>query len=269
MPFTTVNNHKLHYTDSVTTEASSSTPTLIFVHGLGSTQNYFYPIFYSIHGKYRCIAFDNYGAGRSRLDPQDTEISIPSMAADVLGLMDVLSVDKAVVIGYSMGGMVLTHLAATSPHRITAGICIGPVHPTPAVAEVFKQRIPLVHDGGMEAMANTIPFAAMGRTATPLQKSFVREMIMAQEADGYIANCRAIQKASPPSYANVQCPMLIIAGDEDKSAPVSACKEIFEKLGTSQEQKEMKIMEGIGHWYCVESGDEVESYITAFLKQLH
>lgn len=269
MPFITVNNHRLHYTDSNTTDISSSTPTLIFVHGLGSTQNYFYPIFYSIHGKYRCIAFDNYGAGRSKLDPNDANTSIPSIAADVLALMDARSVEKAVVIGYSMGGMVPTYLAATSPDRITAGICIGPVHPTSAVAEIFRKRIPLVQEGGMEAMANAIPFAAMGRTATPLQKSFAREMIMAQEADGYIANCRAIETASPPAYADVKCPILIIAGDEDKSAPVSGCKEIFQSLGTSQEQKDMKVMEGIGHWHCVEAGDEVESYIKAFLTRLH
>ena len=120
----------------------------------------------------------------------------------------------------------------------------------------------------MEAMANTIPFGATGPTATPLQKSFIREMIMAQDAEGYIANCRAIEAASPPKYADVECPMLIIAGSADKSAPVSGCKEIFESLGTEAGLKHLEVMEEIGHWHCVEDGDEVESHIKKFLKQL-
>jgi pimeloyl-ACP methyl ester carboxylesterase len=46
MPFATVNNHRLHYTDIAPSSSTQSSPhTLIFVHGLGSTQNYYFPIF--------------------------------------------------------------------------------------------------------------------------------------------------------------------------------------------------------------------------------
>jgi hypothetical protein len=41
-------------------------------------------------------------------------------------------------------------------------------------------------------MANTIPDAATGSRATPLHRAFVREMLMAQDVEGYVANCRAI-----------------------------------------------------------------------------
>jgi hypothetical protein len=44
----------------------------------------------------------------------------------------------------------------------------------------------------MEAMANTIPGAATGSKATPLHRAFIREMLMAQEVEGYVANCQAI-----------------------------------------------------------------------------
>jgi pimeloyl-ACP methyl ester carboxylesterase len=145
MPFATVNSHALHYTDIAPSENKPSPITLIFVHGLGSTQNYYFPIFPYL-ASYRCIIFDNYGAGRSKYTT-GTETSIPSIAKDVLGLLDHLKVDKAVVIGYSMGGMVPTYLASTSPDRVVAGICIGPVHPSEAVANVFKQRIPTVQKG--------------------------------------------------------------------------------------------------------------------------
>lgn len=43
-------------------------------------------------------------------------------------------------------------------------------------------------------MANTIPNAATGSKATPLHRAFIREMLMAQDVEGYVANCRAIGK---------------------------------------------------------------------------
>jgi pimeloyl-ACP methyl ester carboxylesterase len=188
MPFITVNGKRLHYADTKP-EAPDATYTIIFVHGLGSTQNYFFPILPNLTD-YRCITFDNYGAGRSKFDSQSH--SIETIGQDVLGILDHLKVSKAVVVGYSMGGMLPTYLAATVPERVVAAVCVGPVNPSPAVAEVFQKRIPAVREGGMEAMADTIPAAATGSRATPLHRAFVREMLMAQEVEGYVANCRAI-----------------------------------------------------------------------------
>jgi len=146
MPFATINGHSLHYTDIAPSEPAPQ--TIIFVHGLGSTQNYYHPIIHPYLSSFRCIVFDNYGAGRSSYDEAvQQETSIPLIAKDVLGLLDHLRVSKAVVVGYSMGGMVPTYLASTAPERVVAAVCIGPVHPSEAVANVFKQRVPVVLKG--------------------------------------------------------------------------------------------------------------------------
>jgi pimeloyl-ACP methyl ester carboxylesterase len=144
MPFISVHGKKLHYADTKpdapSAAAAAAAHTIVFVHGLGSTQNYLAAC------EYRCITFDNYGAGRSGFDRRE-EHSIESIGRDVVGLLDALHVARAVVVGYSMGGMLPTSLASTVPDRVVAGVCIGPVHPTDAVAELFKQRIPAVRDG--------------------------------------------------------------------------------------------------------------------------
>jgi pimeloyl-ACP methyl ester carboxylesterase len=156
MPFITVNGKRLHYSDtkpsdsgdSSTTTTTTTTTTIIFVHGLGSTQNYFFPILPYL-ADYRCITFDNYGAGRSKYDPDVfADHSVESIGLDVLAILDRLAiVQKVVVVGYSMGGMLPTYLAATASERVKAGVCIGPVHPSGAVAEVFKKRVPAVREG--------------------------------------------------------------------------------------------------------------------------
>jgi pimeloyl-ACP methyl ester carboxylesterase len=261
MPFITVNNHNLHYTDT----PSSSTPkgTIIFIHGLGSTQNYFTPILPHL-SSYRCITFDNYGAGRSALNTPPGEHSIATIGIDVLSILDRLcgNDSKAIVVGYSMGGMVPTHLAASAPSRVQAAICIGPVHPSPAVADVFKQRIPKVRQEGMDAMANTIPNAATGPKTGALAKAFIREMLLAQSVEGYVLNCKAIEEAVPPKYADVKVPVLIIAGSEDKSAPVKGCEYILNELGS--EDKKLEVIEGLGHWHCVEAPEKVGGLVQSF-----
>ncbi|KAL6252625.1 hypothetical protein RBB50_000344 [Rhinocladiella similis] len=267
MPFATINSHELHYTDIAPSSGSAaSAVTLLFVHGLGSTQNYYFPIF-SYLTSFRCIIFDNYGAGRSKYVP-GTETSVAAIAKDVTGLLDHLKVEKAVVIGYSMGGMVPSFLAATCPDRVVAGICIGPVHPNEVVANVFKQRIPIVQKEGMEAMANMIPNTATGPNATATQKGFIREMLMAQDPEGYCANCKAIETATPPNYAAVKCPVLIIAGEVDKSAPLAWCQTIFNRLGTDEKMKRLEVLKDVGHWHCVEAPDEVGPLVRAFCEEL-
>lgn len=117
-------------------------------------------------------------------------------------------------------------------------------------------------------MANTIPNGATGSKATATQKGFIREMLMAQDPAGYIANCRAIELATPPEYSKVKCPLLIIAGDEDKSAPLAGCEKIFGQLGTESERKRLAVLKGVGHWHCVEAPDEVGPLVHEFCQQI-
>lgn len=148
MPFAKIDGRDLHYADTPPTVAGAGVP-VVLVHGLGSTQNYYGPILpYLSH--HRCVRFDNYAAGRSKYYSElYPETSIYQIAEDVIGLMDYLNIPQAVVVGYSMGGMVPTTIAASKKGkgRIVGGVCIGPVHPTPEVAAIFTKRVQTVREG--------------------------------------------------------------------------------------------------------------------------
>lgn len=102
----------------------------------------------------------------------------------------------------------------------------------------------------MEPIANTVPYAALGSKASPLAKSFVRELLLSQDAAGYCSNCRVIINAQRPEYGKIAVPVLILAGDEDKSAPLEGCKRMYEEIGTGE--KKIEVMQGVGHWHCIE-----------------
>ena len=161
-----------------------------------------------------------------------------------------------------MLSIVAAHLAAERSDRFVAAVLIGPVYPNPSVVPVFEKRIQTVETEGMEPMANTIPNAAVGSQTSPVVKSFIRELLLGQDPAGYCSNCRVIVNAKPPDYSKIAVPVLILAGDEDKSAPLEGCQKMFEEIGTGE--KKLEIMKGEGHWHALEAFEQVGQHILSF-----
>jgi len=252
MPYLTVGPKRIHYTTFAPAGSSATPPdhTFLFHHGLGSSQNFFLPVIPALQAaNIRCIAYDASGAGRS--PPTGGSQSISSLAADAIGVLDGLGVQQAVVVGHSMGGLVAAQLAAEHGTRVAATVWIGPVRPSAAVAAVFAGRVALVQrEGGVEPLANDVPWAATAAAASPLVRAFVRELLLAQRPAGYVAHCEAIRDADVPPYADIKCPVLILAGEEDRSASMEGCRAMFEELRTKK--KDLVVLPGVGHWHCIE-----------------
>lgn len=213
---------------------------------------------------YRCVCHDTTG---SALSPYtQIEQTVHSLASDVIALMDELKIKKAVFAGHSMSGITGPELAAEWPERITSLILVGPVWPSAEAAPMFEDRIKKVGEGGMESLADTIPYAAVGSQARRVHHAFIRELVLGMDPAGYISLCEVIAHAyeAPPKYGQVQQPTLIIAGEEDKSAPMAGCNKILEALGSKQ--KKITVMQGVGHWHCIEAPEEVGTLMVDFLK---
>ena len=112
-------------------------------------------------------------------------------------------------------------------------------------------------------MADTIPTGATGSRATPLQQAFIRQLLLAQNPRGYQSMCKVVGGAQVPDYASIQIPTLLIAGDEDKSAPLAGCEEIQKRIGC--EGKQFKVVEKMGHWHCIEAPDVMIESIGKFV----
>lgn len=117
----------------------------------------------------------------------------------------------------------------------------------------------------MEAMANTMPTGATGSNSTPLQHAFIRTLLLSQKPEGYCSMCKVIGGASPPDYASIKMPTLMVAADEDKSAPLANCKEIFEETGGP---KSMEVLKGVGHWFCIEDHERVALLVGDFVEKV-
>lgn len=114
-------------------------------------------------------------------------------------------------------------------------------------------------------MANTIPTAATGSKPGSLVAGFIRELLLGQDKYGYLSNCRLIANATRPRYEIVECPVLLLAGEEDKSAPLDSSKKMFEEFGTAGSNKRLEVLSGVGHWHCIEAPVAVADKIVEFL----
>ena len=102
---------------------------IILVHGFASNKNvnWVYPTWVSELRKSgrRVIALDNRGHGESAKLYDPAQYSIPTMAGDVLALMDHLGIPQADIMGYSMGGRMTAWLGLNEPQRLRSAILGG------------------------------------------------------------------------------------------------------------------------------------------------
>ena len=97
-------------------EEQGSGPPLLLVPGLGADTRLFGGVTAALAATCRVIVFDPRGGGRSDAPPGP--YSIEQMADDAAGLLDALHVERATVVGYSMGGRIALGLALDHPSRV-------------------------------------------------------------------------------------------------------------------------------------------------------
>lgn len=101
-------------------EERGAGPAFIFIPGLVGLLNAWELQLAHFSQRFRCIAFDHRGTGDS--DKPLDSYSTRAIADDVIGLMDTLGIEKAIVAGTSTGGCVLQNLCIDRPQRLRAAI---------------------------------------------------------------------------------------------------------------------------------------------------
>jgi pimeloyl-ACP methyl ester carboxylesterase len=100
---------------------------VILIHGFSASamMNWVMPgVFANLVKHYHVIALDNRGHGRSG-KPHEIEKYGPEMVEDVVHLMDHLHIDKAHIVGYSMGGFITEKLIVAHPERVICAVVGG------------------------------------------------------------------------------------------------------------------------------------------------
>ncbi len=223
--------------------------------------------------RFRVIAFDNRGAGRT--SQPEAAYTIPRMAGDAAGLLDHLGVDAAHVIGVSMGGMIAQEFAIRYPARVRRLVlaCTTPGGPHSA--------------GYAELKAGTARAGEVEDVAAALTPELVREFLQQLFTPEFIANPgpgfgqmvasfvqypqtlaglkgQAAAIAAHDTYDRldtIAAPTLVMAGDADPLIDPGNARILAERIPAA----ELRLMPGLRHGFMAERPDESNAIILEFL----
>lgn len=117
MPTVKINNIDCYY------ETHGQGKPLVLIAGLGSDSQSWQPVLEDLAKHFKCVIFDNRGIGRTKCG--DSDFSISAMTQDTASLMDALGIERANILGHSMGGCIAQEMAITYPERVEKLILAG------------------------------------------------------------------------------------------------------------------------------------------------
>jgi pimeloyl-ACP methyl ester carboxylesterase len=239
-------------------------PAIVFVHGAANDHSVWalQSRYFAYHG-WNALAVDLPAHGRSA---GDALASVEAIADWIKALLDAVAVDRAVLVGHSMGALSSLECAARHPERVAKLALLGPAAPMTVsdtlLAAAFANdhtAIDLIvgwsHSAGKKLGGNPVPGAWMtGNTARLMERTPPGVL----HTD--LAACHRYA-AGVASAARVRCPSLVIMGARDIMAPPKNAQALIAALREAR----TVTLPGCGHALMAEAPDAVLDALRAFV----
>ncbi len=211
-------------------DEGSGREAVVLLHGFPFTSDLWDAQIAALSDRYRTITPDLRGFGLSDLSPRG--YSIARLADDVEELLLALDIDRAVVVGLSMGGYVAFEFYRRHPNRVSA-LVLADTRPDSDTDEVRANRVATAErvrrEGSRSLVDELVPklLAPRTRTHQPQVESALRRMMESTHPDAIVAALSAMadRDDSRPLLANISVPVLAIAGAEDGLTPPDEMRE--------------------------------------------
>lgn len=225
MPFFERDGLALHYADV------GEGPPVLLIHGWGGRgRRQWHATMQELRGRYRFIALDLRGHGRS------AEVKRPDYGWDVLiadceTLRTLLGIERWTVVGYSFGGLLALEYARSHPERVVAVCSVAPMVLPPAIARLVRWlKIPVA---GVFRSARHLPPALAGKALHNIAKTRLRTLFH---------TVRMMEAWTPGSRRIAPTvPVIMILGELDRVARSDRAMRIADSV-------EVRMIEDAGHF---------------------
>lgn len=240
---------------------------ILLVHGMWCDHRAFEGLVTALDGSFRAIRLDLRGHGSSEAPYRPWGVA--EAARDLHKALDALTIDQAVVVGHSLGGMAALQLALDAPDRLRALVLVS----TSAEHETAERQSQL------RSLAMTIRFSGARRWMLKLAAEAFFSETFRQQDPGKVAEWRrtvrsmkkralvqALQAVSRrPSFLDrlgtLRIPALVVCGTKDAIADPAHAKAVAERMPKGR----AVLAPGAGHALPYEKPGELASAITGFL----
>ncbi len=254
-------------------EIAGNGEAIVFLHGYtGSAQDWANQV-RALSPRYKVVALDNRGHGKSAAPSKEGEYSVEVFAGDVLALLNMLEIKKCCLAGHSFGGFTALQFALNHQDMLAALVLVdtssGPFARAPGYAQLRQKLDELARSQGMEAAfeydAANNPQRIDRFKRHPELKEVTRQKVLRTSVDGYIYTSRAIEKRVPVTsqLSEIKVPALIFWGDED--LPFAEAVQVLKK-GIAD--SELVTVRSVGHNPHEEAPDVFNQALLAFLKRV-
>jgi 3-oxoadipate enol-lactonase len=188
---------------------------------LGTNLGMWEPQVRELSRRFRVVAFDHRGHGRSPSPPAPYAIS--DLGMDVLALMDRLGIERASYAGISIGGMAGIWLGANAGERLERLVLLCTSAHAPPPSRWLDRAAAVRAAGSTEVIADAVVerwFTPAWSLAHPDAVAAHRAMIVATDPEGYCGCCEALAAMDlRAALPRVSAPTLVIGGREDLALP--------------------------------------------------
>ena len=256
-------------------ELSGDGACLVLIHGFSDNLSMWYNQVPAFSKQYKVLTFDTRGHGHTET-PED-EFSREDLGEDLYALLKAQNIEKACVLGYSMGGGIGLEFTLKYPEMVTglilanSGVMTPDVKPPPEHrAEMQKhhqQMMAMLETGDINTIADTIAelsFSPGLRDKNPAMFQRYKEVKLKNDPQHYVRFFRAMEpgRSNPPDITRLKCPVLCIAGEHD-GFHVESAKSMARLI----DDVTVKILK-TGHASAIEAPEEFNQAVLDFMKRL-
>jgi pimeloyl-ACP methyl ester carboxylesterase len=268
---TTDDGIKLHYV-----EVGAGTP-VVLVHEFAGDSRSWEPQLRHFARRYRCIAFDARGFPPSDVPGDVARYSQARARDDIRCILDHLKIDKAHIVGLSMGGFATLHFGLAYPDRarslVVAGVGYGAEREQ---REKFRSEATAIaarlETQGMQRFAETYaygPTRVQFENKDPRGFAEFKRQLGEHSAKGSAMTQLGVQKERPsifdlePQLRKLDVPTLIVTGDEDHPCLVPGLfmKRVIPAAG-------LLVVPNTGHTINIEEPDVFNAAVQGFITQV-
>jgi pimeloyl-ACP methyl ester carboxylesterase len=241
-------------------------PSVVFLHGIGSSGASFETVIGMLADRYRVIAWNAPGYGGSDL-LKGANPSATDYANAVAVLLDALETGPVHLLGHSVGAIVATRFAALFPDRtrtlVLAGAAPGfGTAPAEARAKQLQERIAHMDELGPAKLAEVRSRVLLGPNAGEAAVEQVKAEMRRLDRDGYKQVAHMLANAD--LYADAACvaaPTLVVCGSVDQVTP----EPVNRKIAGAIRGASYRSLSGLGHLCYVEDPKLFAGVLAEFL----
>jgi 3-oxoadipate enol-lactonase len=247
-------------------ESAGEGPPVVLVHGLGMTRKMWDWQWPALTGRFQAVRYDLLGHGASD-KPRDA-YSLARFADQIAHLMDGLGIDRAALVGFSLGGMIVRAFALAHPERVTALAILNSAHGrTEEERAAILIRVEQVAREGPQATVD----AALMRWFTPSYGAShpevldrVRRWILANDREVYPLIYRVLAEGDAElaeAVAAIRSPTLVMTGGEDHGNSPDMARRMAALIPGAR----CEIMPGLRHMGLAEEPEAFNGPLLSFL----